>query len=419
MRLRKRCSDSPSHVTSGRQQARRIAADRCQRRSQLVAEAREEAALELLRAAQRRGLLAGPLGLLALVGEAQRVRRVLEQRGRVSRRRPARPNARAARSAPREPGTSPPGSDVVAAAQRSRARPSRRADREQPPATSTSRRRGRALGRRRPSTTARPPEARPAVCAQQRDLVGLESVHRACSTTRRPSLSGTGPASVSSTSWIVSSTRLRAVTSPSSPSRSIALAAWLRTAVTRSSSSRRGCPGATRNTLITPISPLPPITGTAHELPTAAEAAKPRHGPSGRSSARHGRRSCARPPPPARRVRRPRRMEAQTTPATARPGGRADRDPQHPPVNEVDRSALGVRRAGERREDHRQARGRVGRREPVGEALQAAELPPRRGVRALAGDQRDDLLRVRFRGEHVSDDRPCRRTTMRSASRNI
>ena len=104
MRLRKRCSESPSQVTSGCHQARRVAADRRQRRAQLVAQAREEAALELLRAAQRRGLLARALGLLALVREAQRVGGVLEQRGRVGRRGAAQPSARAARSARRAPG---------------------------------------------------------------------------------------------------------------------------------------------------------------------------------------------------------------------------------------------------------------------------------------------------------------------------
>ena len=56
-----------------------------------MAEAAQEAALELLRAAQRRGLLVGALGLLSLVGEAQRVGGVLEQRHGVVGHGAARP----------------------------------------------------------------------------------------------------------------------------------------------------------------------------------------------------------------------------------------------------------------------------------------------------------------------------------------
>ena len=232
MRLRKRCSDSPSQVTSGCHQARGVAADRRQRRAQLVAEAREEAALELLRAAQRRGLLAGALGLLALVREPQRV--APRPRAAPSRRSARRRRAQRASSALGAAGRGEGDGEVGAAAvvahgarlAVARRRVAQREVEHARAASSSAPAAGAATPRGVDDRVDLRRARRAPVQSQQRDLVGLRARRRApASTTTRPSLSGTGPASVSSTSWIVSSTRLRAVTSPSSCSRSTALAA--------------------------------------------------------------------------------------------------------------------------------------------------------------------------------------------------
>ena len=100
----------------------------------------------------------------------------------------------------------------------------------------------------------------------------------ACTASTRPSATGTGPASVSSISLIVSSSRFRAVTWSSSRSRSIALAAYPAYSVTRSSWSRCGGPMTGRNTVITPASPPGPSTGTDQELATLAALARPPNG---------------------------------------------------------------------------------------------------------------------------------------------
>src|ERR1700728_1902843 len=129
-----------------------------------------------------------------------------------------------------------------------------------------------------------------------------------------------GPARVSSISLIVSSTRLRAVTCPTSGSRSIALAAYPAYRVTRSSSSRCGWPVTLRNTVMTPARPLGPSTGTDHELVTLAARATSLNG-------------------------------AQAGPAPER--------------------------GAERRQDEREAGRRLGRHETVGQAVQPGELAAR------------------------------------------
>ena len=79
--------------------------------------------------------------------------------------------------------------------------------------------------------------------------------------------------------------------------------------------------------------------------------------------------------------------------------------------------------AAERRQDQRQARGRVGRGKAVGEAVQPAELAAGRGVGLLPGDQRDDVVGVGLGGVHVGDDagrdaaRRCGRPAGTSARR--
>ena len=95
----------------------------------------------------------------------------------------------------------------------------------------------------------------------------------------RPSATGTGPPRICSISRIVSSTRFRAVTSSSSRSRSTALATYPAYSEARSRSSRRGGPAVARNTVITPSSPPGPSTGTDHELATLADRASSVNGP--------------------------------------------------------------------------------------------------------------------------------------------
>ncbi len=96
----------PGHV--GLHQARRVAADRGQRRAQLVAEPRQEAPLKLARAAQRGGLLMSQRRLLALEREAQRMGGILDQ-GPLGFGHPKLlPGRRRAPPARRGPGTAPP-----------------------------------------------------------------------------------------------------------------------------------------------------------------------------------------------------------------------------------------------------------------------------------------------------------------------
>ena len=217
----------PRHV--GLQQAVGVPVDRGQRGTKLMAEPGQEVALQLLRAAQRRGFPVGALG-------ASRVRGPAAASGR--RPRAARPRRRPARcpavdraigqAASRVSGPSGAGT---------------RAARTRDPAASiemTGRvagaswaacKRGRSSGevaRRLPPRRARPaapPRLLVGHPAEQATSSAPRPSRRVSIATSRPSESGTDTASCSSTTRIVSSTRLRAVTSPSRPSRSAVLAA--------------------------------------------------------------------------------------------------------------------------------------------------------------------------------------------------
>ena len=60
----------------------------------------------------------------------------------------------------------------------------------------------------------------------------------------------------------------------------------------------------------------------------------------------------------------------------------------------MDAQSLHAQRGPERRQDQRQARGRVGRDEPVGETVQPRQLAAGRGVDSLARLQRGDVVRM-------------------------
>ena len=257
MRDRNRCSrvGVPGHVLL--QQAGRVPGDRGQRGPQLVAEPAQERLLELARVPQRHRLLLRDQRLLPLERHPQRVGRVLEQVGRVVRRSPSahddsstvrpagaanvtdryRPRSRPdwpppVRRVPRlacpvtrrRPGPRP----RTARPRRGSPRPPARRRRRMTPCRPV-----RRPGQRRPASRRRRSSSRGTSSApsagrgDQRHLVRARGrACSACSAMRSAGPTGTGPARVCSISLIVSSSRLRAVTSSSSWSRSIALAAY-------------------------------------------------------------------------------------------------------------------------------------------------------------------------------------------------
>ena len=200
----------PGHV--GRHQARGIAADRRQRRAQLVAQPRQEPSLELPRAPQRGRLLVGdPASSRSSASRSEcaafsisavscsvtaELRPARQQRGRPGRRverndqdplrrSAAELRARSRRGAPR--------ARVAAASNSSDIRALRSVPW------------GPAYARQTISPVG--------LAREQADLVGTAAPGAATAArVRSPSATVTGPASVSSISRIVSSTRLRAVT---------------------------------------------------------------------------------------------------------------------------------------------------------------------------------------------------------------
>ena len=171
--------------------------------------------------------------------------------------------------------------------------------------------------------------------------------------------------------------------------------------------------------MITALTPAGPITGTDHELASSRPATS---SPSRRQALRaqvapRSPRSSAAAPPdrPAGRA------ERQPRPRGDLPGAKPSEAAQTSdrPLDHVDADRLGGQGGAERGEDQRQAGRRVGRDQAVGEAVQAGELAPRRGVDLLAGEQRDESSGGCRAGSSSATTRPWRRTTMRSASRNI
>ena len=268
----------------GREQARGVAADRGQRRAQLVAQAREEAALELLRAAQRRRPPGGRARTPGARGRGAASWRRPRAAPSRRRRRAPRSSARAARSGRAGAGKvtarrSGPGRRPA----RSRgARPSRRAM-APARARATLEQLGAAgptacRGRRRSRATLGAPAVAGGQQGRPRRPAG--PTHSACEHDGQP-LARAAPARRASRAPPGSS---RARGCARSPRRAAARARprWRRSrrrAVTRSSSSRGGCPRRARKTVITPIRPPAPMTGTAHELPIAGRR---------RPAARHG-----------------------------------------------------------------------------------------------------------------------------------
>ena len=98
---------------------------------------------------------------------------------------------------------------------------------------------------------------------------------------------------------------------------------------------------------------------------------------------------------------------------------RARRRPARAPATQVDAQPLAAQRGAQRGQDQRQARRRVRDDQPAGQAVQPGQLAARGGVHLLPGQQRDDVVRVHLAGRTSATTRPCRSTTIRSASRNI
>ena len=91
-----------------------------------------------------------------------------------------------------------------------------------------------------------------------------------------------------------------------------------------------------------------------------------------------------------------RRAERERRPVGELSGGQAERGGADQPLigHQVDAQPLGAKGSAERGQDQRQAGGRIGRHQPVGQPVQAAELAARRGVHLLAGQQRDHVVGV-------------------------